>query len=425
MSTLRLYQKEACQFAIRHNYAYIAAEMGLGKSLISLAIINRLGIPTLVVAPKLVATVVWPEEIAKWLPELTYSVITGTAKQRDKAVQAKAQLHIINYENLAHLIANHKWQWPMVIFDEMSRMKSNGVRVKAFMKVRKHCQRIIALSGTPAVNTLMALFYQYKCLDGGETFGTSIARFRDRYYINKGYNFPDWHIRKGAEAQILSAVRPTMLTMRVRDYLDELPQVVTTRHYFELSPASREQYKAMRDDAVLSLNDKDIIAGSAAVKSGKLRQLAAGFAYDEDGVAHLTGGDKLESFKDLIESLGDEQMLIFYWFQQEEVMLRPFATQLDNHAIEAWNGGRLQRMMANSASASHGLNLQKSGAHHIIYVSLPWCGETYIQSIGRLLRSGNKAQTIFVHQLIAKDTIDEKVATTLTRKIEQHGRLMR
>jgi len=216
-----------------------------------------------------------------------------------------------------------------------------------------------------------------------------------------------------------------MLTMRARDYLDELPQVVTTRHYFELSPASREQYKAMRDDAVLSLNDKDIIAGSAAVKSGKLRQLVAGFAYDEDGVAHLTGGDKLESFKDLIESLGDEQMLIFYWFQQEEVMLRPFATQLDNHAIEAWNGGRLQRMMANSASASHGLNLQKSGAHHIIYVSLPWCGETYIQSIGRLLRSGNKAQTIFVHQLIAKDTIDEKVATTLTRKIEQHGRLMR
>ncbi len=423
VSVLRPYQKVAANFLAQEGNFYAGLEMGLGKSLISLAVINRLKMPTLIVAPKAVCLYTWPEEIAKWLPGLTYSSILGTAAQRGKAAAAEAQVHIINYENLPWLIAKHPWKWELVIFDEISKMKSRGTRTKAFASVRAKVKKVIGLSGTPAANSLEALFCQYLALDGGETFGKFITHFREEYMVNRGYNFPDWQFRPGAEVKILDKVRPTMLTMRAADYLKELPRVVTTTHYFELSAECREQYREMEKDSVLE--EFDIMAGTAAVKSGKLRQVVSGFAYDEESAAHFVSSDKMDHFEEILDELSGEQVLVFYQFKEEERLLRKWATPIDGHAIDKWNRGELRCMMGHPNSAGHGINLQKSGAHHIIFVSIPWDAENYLQAIGRLLRSGNKANTVFVHNLIAKDTIDEKVVATLEQKLAQHNRLMR
>ena len=416
---LRNYQKTAIRFAWDRSYCYLGLEPGLGKTLISLTLIKYLQLPTLVVSPKLVATITWPEEIAKWMPALSYSVVIGTPKQRNKAVEASTLIHLINYENLPWLIKTHKWKWKMVIMDEVTKMKTNGTRVKAFMKVRDKCERIIGLSGTPAVNSLMALFHQYKCIDGGATFGKFITHFRNKYFVDRGFGFPDWQIRPGGEAAILAAVKPTMITMRAQDYLPELPSVVTTRRMFELSTDAKKQYKEFEQDQVIE--SLDIIATTGAAKNIKLRQLTAGFVYDEDGVAHLQGKDKIDALKNILEEIGNEQVLIFYWHKAEAKLLKDIASPLD---IDKWNTGELQYMMAQPVSVGHGLNLQHSGAHHIIYFTLPYDGEIYIQSIRRLLRSGNKATTIFVHQLVAKGTVDNHVARLLEKKMEQHQRLM-
>jgi len=415
---LRNYQQQAARFAIATSAPYLALEVGLGKTLTSLAIINRLQVPTLVVAPKLVVTLAWPEEIEKWLPNLNYSVISGTAVQRDKATTADADLHLISYDNLVWLIKHHEWRWDLVILDEISKMKSNGVRTKAFKKV--HPKKVIGLSGTPAANSYLSLFYQYLALDKGATFGTSVTRFRERFFVNRGYNYPDWQIQH--EAALLDYIKSSMLTMRAKDYLTELPKTVTTNYYFDLSPSGREQYEQMADNSVIT--DFDILAGSAAVQSNKLRQLVSGFIYDDEGEAHFNSKDKLETFASLLSEIGDEQVLVFYGFKAEAVRLKQWAVPLDSHTINEWNYGRERCMMAHPASAGHGLNLQKSGAHHIVMFSLPWDAELYLQSIGRLLRSGNTAQTIFVHHLIAKDTIDTRVVKTLNDKLNQHNRLM-
>lgn len=417
---LRNYQKSACRFAWDRPQCYLALEPGLGKTLVSLTLIKYLQLPTLVVAPKLVATTTWPEEIKKWISELSYSVISGNPKQRNKAVETDSLIHLTNYENLKWLIENHPWKWKMVIFDEVTKMKTNGSRVKAFIKVRDKCERIVGLSGTPAVNSLESLFFQYKCIDGGATFGKFITHFRNDYFINHGFDFPDWKIRPGGEAAILEAVRPTMITMKAKDYLPELPSVVTTRRMFELSPKAKIQYKEFEKEQVIEA--LDIIATTGASKNIKLRQLTAGFVYDEGGVAHLQGKDKIEALKNILEEIGDEQVLIFYWHKAEAELLKDIASPLN---IDRWNKGELQYMMTNPASTAHGLNLQLSGAHHIIYFTLPYDGELYIQSIGRLLRSGNKATTIFVHQLVAKGTVDNHVAKMLEKKMAQHQRLMR
>ena len=417
---LRNYQKSACRFAWDRPQCYLALEPGLGKTLISLTLVKYLQLPVLVVSPLLVATLTWPEEIEKWTPELSYSVISGKPKQRNKAVETDALIHLTNYENLKWLIENHPWKWKMVIFDEVTKMKTNGSRVEAFMKVRDKCERIVGLSGTPAVNSLLSLFFQYKCIDGGATFGKFVTHFRNDYFINKGKDFPNWKIRPGKDKDILDLTKSTMITMKAKDYLPELPSVVTTRRMFELSPEAKAQYRYFKKNNVIE--SLDIIATTDAIKNIKLRQLTAGFVYDEAGVAHLQGKDKIEALKDILEEIGDEQVLIFYWHKAEAELLKDIASPLD---IDRWNKGELQYMMANPASSGHGLNLQLSGAHHIVYFTLPYDGELYLQSIGRLLRSGNKATTIFVHQLVAKGTVDNHVAKMLETKMGQHQRLMK
>jgi SNF2 family DNA or RNA helicase len=299
-------------------------------------------------------------------------------------------------------------------------MRSNGTRSKAFKKVRKNVKKVIGLSGTPAANSYLALFYQYLALDGGATFGTAVTRFRERFFVNRGYNFPDWKIHE--EKGLLEYLKPSMLTMRAKDYLKELPQVVTSPHYFDLSPFGRAQYNEMQDDSVVEA--ADVLAGSAAVQSNKLRQLVSGFVYDDEAQAHFNGKDKLETFASLLDEIGDEQVLVFYGFKAEAVQLKQWCVPLGSHTINEWNNNREKRMMAHPASAGHGLNLQKSGAHHIVFFSLPWDAESYLQSIGRLLRSGNKAQTVFVHNLLANNTIDTKVVKTLNEKLNRHNRLM-
>ena len=71
-----------------------------------------------------------------------------------------------------------------------------------------------------------------------------------------------------------------------------------------------------------------------------------------------------------------------------------------------------------SNSAGHGLNLQKSNASHIVFYSTPWSSEQYIQAIGRVARSGNKAQTVFVHHMVAENTLETRVIKNLKKHLD-------
>ena len=91
-----------------------------------------------------------------------------------KALEADADIYIINRENLQWLIeqSGANFFWDMVVLDELSSFKNwNSKRFKAFMKIRPKVKRVIGLTGTPSSNGLMDLFAEFKCLDMGERLG--------------------------------------------------------------------------------------------------------------------------------------------------------------------------------------------------------------------------------------------------------------
>lgn len=162
------YQQFAIDFIIHNPIVAILLDMGMGKTVITLMAIQFLMYETFEVSKVLVVcplrvTRTWRDEIEKWeeLRGLTYSVVTGTAAQRKKALEKNADIFIINRDNLQWLIekSGMPFDFDMVVLDELSSFKNHmTARHKALMKVRPKIQRIIGLTGTPAPNGLMDMF---------------------------------------------------------------------------------------------------------------------------------------------------------------------------------------------------------------------------------------------------------------------------
>jgi len=424
------YQEYATNFILSHPIAAILLEMGLGKSVITLTAIFDLTLDSflirkvLVIAPLRVARDTWPAEIEKWdhLYGLTYSVAIGNEAQRKAALLQRAQVYLINRENVDWLINNSgiPFDYDMVVIDELSSFKSHtSKRFRALRKVRPNVKRIVGLTGTPSSNGLMDLWAEIGILDMGQRLGWYISHFRNAYFVPDKRNQQiifTYKPKPGAEEAIYRLISDITISMKNTDYL-KLPDLVINEIPVILSEEERQNYEIMKSDMVLSLKGKEIDAVNAAALSNKLLQMANGAVYDGNSGVVRIHDRKLDALEDIIEAANGKPVLIAYWYKHdlERIMERFPAVQLDNaESIKRWNNGEIPVAVIHPASAGHGLNLQAGGSC-LVWFGLTWSLELYQQTNARLWRQGQK-DTVIIHHIVAKDTIDEQVMKALKRK---------
>lgn len=149
--------------------------------------------PALVIAPKRVVEDTWTKEATKWthLAHLTVSKVMGDAKQRAAALDAPADLYVINRENVVWL-AEHlgrRWPFKIVVLDELSSFKSaQAKRWKALRRVRGRMRRVIGLTGTPRPSGLEGFWPEVYLLDQGDRLGRTLGQFRARYLVPEKMN---------------------------------------------------------------------------------------------------------------------------------------------------------------------------------------------------------------------------------------------
>lgn len=384
--------------------------------------------PVLVIAPKRVAENTWSKEADKWehLRHLRVSKVMGSAKQRRLALETKADLYVINRENVVWLVDYclkfNDWPFPIVIIDELSSFKSaQAKRFKALRRVRGRIRRIIGLTGTPRPNGLEDLWPEVYLLDQGERLGRTLTQFRQRYLVPdkmNGHVVYSYRPREGAEAQVYERLSDIALSIKKEDVL-RLPGQVYEDVVLTPPPALLKRYKKFERDMVLECLDAegDIIAGSQAALTNKLLQFANGAIYDMDGQAHELHTVKLEALEELIEAAGGESVLVLYAYKHdaERIKQRVDCRELDKpEDIDAWNRGEIPVALAHPASIGHGLNLQ-DGGHIIIWYGLSWSLELYQQANERLNRPGQQ-HVCRVYHLILKGTHDERVLKALENK---------
>ncbi len=378
----------------------------------------------LVIAPLRVASSTWPSEVAKWehLEELIYSVVVGSEQERLLALDKQADIYFINRENVDWLITKSgtAFTFDMVIIDELSSFKSHSAkRFQQLLKVRPKVKRIVGLTGTPSSNGLMDLWAEFRILDLGERLGRFISHYRTQYFIpdkRNGQIVFSYKPRKGAEEEIYQQISDITISMKSGDFL-QMPDCILNEMVVELNEKEKSLYSELKSEMVLQLPEEEIDAVNAAALSNKLLQLASGAIYDEYRKVHLIHDRKLDALEDLIEGANGKPVLIAYWFQHDlsriksRFTVREIKTGKD---IKDWNTGKVKIAAIHPASAGHGLNLQAGGST-LIWLSLTWSLELYQQTNARLYRQGQE-ETVVIHHLVAKDTIDEDVMKALQKK---------
>lgn len=424
------YQTYATNFILEHPVAAVLLEMGLGKSVITLTAIyelmlNRFEVQkVLVIAPLRVARDTWPAEIEKWehLTGLTYSVAIGTEAERLAALKRLAHLYLINRENVDWLItkSNLPFDYDMVVIDELSSFKSYAAkRFKSLLKVRPRVKRMVGLTGTPSGNGLMDLWAEFRVLDMGQRLGRYITHYRNNFFVPDKRNQQmifSYKPKPGAEDAIYKLISDITISMKSADFL-KMPECIINEVPVALSEKEWSVYQALQEDMVVDLKDEEIDAVNAAALSGKLLQMANGAVYNEEKEVIRIHDRKLDALEDLIEGANGKPVLVAYWYNhdlqriKQRFSVREIKTSQD---IKDWNNGEIPVAVIHPASAGHGLNIQFGGST-IIWFGLTWSLELYQQTNARLWRQGQN-DTVVIHHIIAKDTIDEDVMAALRKK---------
>ena len=433
------YQNYAKDFILAHKVSALFLDCGLGKTITTLTAINELMYDSfeiskvLIIAPLRVAQSTWKDEIEKWdhLNLLRYSIVVGDEKERLKALKQNSDIYIINRENVDWLVTKSgiDFNFDMLVIDELSSFKSHtSKRFKSLLKIRPYFERVVGLTGTPSSNGLMDLWAEFRVLDLGERLGSYITHYRNEYFLpdkRNGAVIFSYKPQPNAEERIYRRLADMTISMKSTEYL-KMPELILNELEINLDEEDQMKYKKFKKEMVMTIQEKEIDAINAASLSNKLIQLANGSIYDEDKKFYEVHNKKLDKLEEIIESANGKPVLVAYWFKadkeriEKRFKVREIKTADD---IKQWNMGMINLALIHPASTGHGLNLQ-SGGSTLVWFSLTWSLELYQQTNARLYRQGQK-DTVVIHHLITKNTIDEDIMKSLKRKDKTQEALMR
>jgi SNF2 family DNA or RNA helicase len=419
-------------------------DMGLGKTAVVLQALTADHLPAVVFAPTRVAKEVWEAERDIWRPDLSVQVLkseigptkaypNGVDRRRALLRQADADV-VVMPRDLAGDFGTRKHRYRTMILDELSGYKNKGTaRWQRTRDVGRGVEHVWGMTGTPVPNGYEDLYGQVYLLDGGKRLGSSLTKYRDRYFdvtrIHPVTNIViERKLKPGAEAAINALLEDLVVSMKARDYLKDLKEPVYNEVRVQMPTKAHRVYSQMEEDLILDISLLGVVhtAANAAVLSNRLRQISAGFLYyDQDtsqqSVLHTA---KIEALGEVLDGTGDN-VLTFYQFQWERDQILdkvPGTVSIDEPgAIKAWNRREIKALVAHPKSAGHGLNLQHGGST-LCYTSLPWSSEEWEQSVGRLVRQG-QPNAVMVNWLNAAP-VDEVVFQALKDKTSVQDALM-
>lgn len=466
---LHPYQIDIAEFVLRTPRCGLILPVGSGKTRITLAVLAQLKFrdPVLVIAPAAVARLSWKEEMEKLsLGHLYKSFVTGPnggkklskAKRLQMYAEVKSTqpcLYTISKDLASDIVSwfGKNWPFPIIVVDELQNFKDPGAKcVKALKKAMPMTYRFTGLTGTPTPQGLMDLWSQIWFMDGGQRLGKSFTRYRQAFFDEglrvNGYCI-EWRPKRSVPVldQYLNPVvdrfgnikwpsrmtsAQTAIYQRIQDIVIsvdtssqiKLPGLIETNHVLPLDDSDLAAYKRLAKEQVLKLispeqTEETVIAANAAALSQKLVQLASGTIYVGENHEFAQIHDKkIQCLRHIVDN-EPTPILVAYWYQSDKKILMESFPQAIHFAGEAkikeqWDKGQIPLMLIHPKSVGAGLNLQHGG-HVLVWYTLPWGLEPYIQTNGRIYRQG-QSQTTIIHYLIAKGTIDERIPKVLTKK---------
>lgn len=441
-------QEPIIDYLLSHKRCLVWADMGFGKTAAVLSALEQLKLleeydktfPVLILAPLRVVQSVWPVQLKEWNFDLSVSAIVGNPKQRKAAFIKKADLYVMNYENIEWLVGSQTgvlWPYKTIIADESTKLKGfrcggKATRSRILGRVAFLSERFYGLSGTMTPQGLLDLWGQMWFVDQGKRLGRTFSAYRERWFYTPQYRqfdiLPFGHSKK----EIMDAVSDRVISLSAKDYFP-VEEPIVTNIPVTLPPAVLKTYKEVERDFLSQVESGLILAQSMASKSMKCLQIANGVVKTEDGSWTALHDEKLKALDDIIEEKAGAPLLVVYHFVETLHRLKkryPQGREMDKKesTIDEWNRGEIPLLFIHPQSAGHGLNLQHGG-NNIVVMEHWWNLEQYQQVVERIgplrqLTAGYN-RPVFIYNIVAVKTIDERVIEARNTKASVQDTLMR
>lgn len=434
------YQNLIVDHIHQHDRCAVWAGMGMGKTVstaTALAACYHLGddYPTLIVAPLRVARDTWPDEFKKWshLSSFDMMPIVGSEQERRFALRRDVPFYTVNYENLPWLVDyfGERWPYRRLVADESTRLKGfrlkqGGKRAQALGSIaHTKIKQFVELTGTPAPNGLADLWGQGWFLDAGARLGRTYGAFRQRWFQKSfdGYSVDPLPF---AQEQIQDKLRDLCITIDPKDWFD-LEEPIVNKIFVNLPPKARIRYREMEREMFTQLEGRDVEAFNAAARTQKCLQIANGAAYVDplaDSDRHqrskewrLVHDEKLDALEDVIEEAAGMPVLVAYEFRSDLARIKArFKEAADLSTVDGlrrFKEGKVAVGCAHPASMGHGIDGLQYVTNIACFFGHNWNLEYYQQIIERIgpmrqLQAGLD-RAVFLHHIIARDTVDEDV----------------
>lgn len=487
-ATLRPYQQQMVDFVCEVKRAGLFVDMGLGKTLATLATINKLAEenkidktkPVLIVAPITVALDTWAREAEKWGYDMDIKINIKLSKAKraellDELLEPQKKLTLVT-TNPAQLEAIHKYYqskhqkepFTMYIVDELSMFKSHAAkRFDILSKMSRDADYFIGLTGTPAPNNLLDIWSQMILIDINNfaRFGQNFYIYRDKYFdpqATRSGKIYKWNLKQNAEYDIYNKMKPSVISMKSTGLVD-LPDITYSNLYVHLPKKAMKTYKeldtkirrklqALENEGVRggidATTDKNSFRiANTAVLNGKLTQLSSGAIYDDflDRFDKSSDADdvdvdesdytefhdvKFRALQEIVET-ATSPILVFFYFKSELERMKDYIDFefLDSHSPNFRDTisrwNNGEIPVLVAHPASAGHGLNlQDGGHTIVWLTTTWSNEQYRQANKRLHRSGQK-NTVNVIHIVAEGTVDEEIISRIDEKEENQDKLMR
>lgn len=424
-------QEEACDFVLdrlsQSGGAGLFSEQGTGKTIVSLAVLEKIKWRRiLIVAPLTALEVTWRRRLRSTFPACRLYDSLDPALRNPEASGALV-LHFQAFSRLAAKLARIKWD--LVLIDESQGIKNRNSGWSRAARKLRHVKNRLALSGTPIDENEIEVWAQMRFIDH-TVLGDKWGDFAEEYCRRAGFMGKQWKFRKEKRKKFLAKLRPYIYRLSA-DFL-KLPPM--TLHLLPVMMLGRQRryYDRFEQRGFLKIGQEVIKSEMEGTKQIKLAQMTGGQVLSEDGVA-VVGQAKERKLRYLITRL-KPPIVVCCRFRHEIRSIQELAGQYFERVaglhgqvkdtkkssdrtkvLDNFQAGRIDLLVCQQRTG--GVSVEFTKARNLIIYSMGHSFIDFSQFLARLQRFGqDKSVNVFL--IFAENSIDEEIIETISDKSE-------
>jgi len=455
------HQKKALEMSWdKEVFAYFM-EMGTGKSKVlidNIAMLYNAGKinGALIVAPKGVYKNWFDGEIPNHMPDyIERKVGLWRTKPDDKALKplfsTGAELHVLimnveafstkkGVEFAAKFLASHK---TLMGIDESTTIKNpSAKRTQNILKLSKHTKYRRILTGSPVTKSPLDLYSQCQFLDPFLLDQSSYYVFRTRYAICRKINVSGRSVEIVVGYRNLAELSDKLKGFSYRVLKDDcldLPKKTFVRRTVELTDEQKKLYKQMKEEAIAFLNGKMVTSATVITQLMRLHQITCGHFTSNDGKVQDVKSNRIGQLMDVLEEMEGKAVIWAHYRYDIKKIVEAISKKYGENAVVTYYGDTstddrqkaikkiqdpespVRFIVGTPQTGGYGITL--TGASTMIYYSNGYDLEKRMQSEARIDRIGQEKPMTYI-DLIAEDTIDTKIVTSLRNKVNIASEIM-